>query len=179
MLRVGVKSPLSLKIAVASLLCFAAVYGLSVITGKMLFINYSPSVPLGLYVRSFSKGINKGDFVVFRLPEVVVREIKGRSWYREEYDYIKEVAAVSGDRVCVEGQRLLINDVMVGEVLDNDYLGSPLPHFLSGCVVLKENELIVLGLNSERSFDGRYFGVLGRNAIISKVNRLLTFNNCC
>lgn len=167
--RVGVKTPLPLYLgflSIALLIVISLVYSC---VGKIFFINYSPSVPVGLYVKSFSGEINKGDLVVFRLPESVEREIKDRSWFRSEFDFIKQVAAVRGDKVCAVDKKLFINEKFVGEILDSDYLGSPLPHLLGGCLTLKYNEFLPLGLNSERSFDGRYFGVVEIDKVIVKV----------
>ncbi|MBK8545755.1 MAG: S26 family signal peptidase [Caulobacteraceae bacterium] len=70
--------------------------------------------------------------------------------------FIKRIAAIDGDSVCVEDNDIRINDRTVAHRAVQDSEGRALPHW-SGCRTLAADEVFLMG-DTPDSFDGRYFG---------------------
>lgn len=76
---------------------------------------------------------------------------------------MKRVAASEGDSVCRTGQQVTINGVASVTARSNKELPS-----WSGCIHLKAGNVFLLG-DSEKSFDGRYFGITEADDIIGPI----------
>jgi conjugative transfer signal peptidase TraF len=126
--------------------------------------NPSPSVPVGLY-RLESRKLHRGALAVIDLSQPWRELAASRGYLSASALLIKPVAALSGDRVCRLGQMITINGRLATMARWEDGKGRALPGW-EGCKTLLEGELFLLA-NSEGSFDGRYFGVTPRSALIA------------
>ena len=135
----------------------AAAFALPQAQDRVLY-NHTPSVPVGLYVRT-NAPLTRGVFVTVRAVDVAPREARARGFDGPRDRFIKRVAAIGGDHVCGIGSAVLINGVEAAARLTPDERGAALPTW-EGCRVLAANEVLLLG-ETERSFDGRYWGPVG------------------
>ncbi len=100
----------------------------------------------------------RGDVIVFQAPQ------------NQEYDYIKRIVGLPGDRVKIKNSQVYIN----GEPLDESYL--PGDFTTSGGsflgedkeIVIPEGEYLVLGDNRSHSSDSREWGDVPVENIIGK-----------
>lgn len=153
----------------------------------LVLYNHSPSVPPGLYVRSGAP-IAVGAFVTVRASDVAPEEARRRRFEGPTDRFIKRVAATGGARVCGDGRRLTVDDiVVVGAVGDRDDGGDEDRHAVAvplhhddanddrvgwrGCRVLADNELLLLGDTAD-SFDGRYWGPVSTRSVEGVWRRL-------
>lgn len=127
-----------------------------------LLYNHTPSVPVGLYLRTEAP-ISRGAFVTVRAQDVAPEAARARDFEGPRDRFIKRVAAVGGDRVCADGDILLINDGPALARRTHDSAGAALQRW-SGCRVLAEHEVVLLG-EAEQSFDGRYWGPIDRSLV--------------
>ena len=61
----------------------------------------------------------------------------------------------------------------IGNARERDSRGRPLPVW-QGCRTLRRGDVFLMNWQSGDSFDGRYFGVLPRTAIIGRATPLFT-----
>lgn len=101
---------------------------------------------------------DRGDVVIFKAPG------------NEEYDYIKRIIGLPGERVEIENGQILVN----GTPLKESYLPESLPtnsgSFLKeGRIILvKGDEYLVMGDNRPHSSDSRTWGPVPKGNIIGK-----------
>ncbi|MHB1421156.1 MAG: signal peptidase I [Bacillota bacterium] len=94
----------------------------------------------------------RGDVIVFKYP------------LDPQRDFIKRVIGLSGEKVEIRSDHLLINDKMVPE----PYLPKGLQFDNFGPVKVPEDNLLVLGDNRNSSQDSRVWGALPKKNIIGK-----------
>jgi len=142
--------------------------GLSVVhRPPALFVwNISASSPKGLYLVEWNADARRGDIVVARFPERFRELAARRNYLPEGVPLVKRVAAVAGDRVCADGQAIIIDGRIAAKRKRFDALGRPLPTW-RGCVDLRSRDHFLLGQNPW-SFDGRYFGVTHSSEIVGR-----------
>lgn len=140
-------------VIVPGLALIAAQAGLST-APRLVLINETPSLPRGLYLRTFGAAPRVGSVVALRQPDAARPYLAGLGMPGEVL-LIKRVAAAAGDPVCAGGSRLQAGQRAV-EVAGRDRQGVSLPAW-RGCRLLQDGEVFVLG-DTANSFDGRYFG---------------------
>jgi conjugative transfer signal peptidase TraF len=135
--------------------------------------NRSPSVPLGLYRIILREDARVGDLVA-------VRPLPRLAWFMADRHYVepgalllKPVAASGGATICRNGLDITIDGVMVAVALMRDRIGRSLPQW-NGCRRLAPDELFLLAPARPDSFDSRYFGPVGRSAIVGSATPLWT-----
>lgn len=142
--------------------------GLSIATGggarPLLLWNRTASEPEGLYVRDRSP-VSVGALVAFQAPSTAFPYADGQMSYLRRVPILKSVAAVSGDEVCTENDRLRINGQTLAPILKTDRRGVTLPRW-RGCRRLRAGELFVFSDRIPNSFDSRYFGPISRADIV-------------
>ncbi len=121
-----------------------------------VLLNSSPSVPTGLYIRVDDPAA-LGSFVTVRAVDVAPGYASSRGFTDAGDRFIKRVAAMEGATVCAEGAVATVGALEVPRQ-SHDSSGRVLPSW-SGCHVLEENELFLMGDTSD-SFDSRYFGIV-------------------
>jgi conjugative transfer signal peptidase TraF len=134
-----------------------------------LLYNHTPSVPVGLYVRTEAP-ITRGALVTVRARDAAPEAAHARGFEDPNDRFIKRVAAIGGDRVCAEGDVLTLNDGPAISRRAHDSAGRDLVRW-SGCRTLLADELLLLG-DADDSFDGRYWGPTDRNLIEGVWRRL-------
>jgi signal peptidase I len=150
----------------APLLGLAAAAGMAR-AGYTMTANLTPSVPMGLYVADHHVGtLTRGQIVAFPPHNSAARYGVEQGWIKPGGAYIKRVAALAGDLVCVDA--LLTVTTMgtgttgttkrIGPVARVDRTGRPLPHTLQGCSRVPVGSFLPVGDGLPNSFDGRYFG---------------------
>jgi conjugative transfer signal peptidase TraF len=139
-----------------------------------LLINFTPSIPRGVYWISPGVRPQRGDLVAFPLPESVRELLYERQYVPRSIRLLaKPVAALGGDHVCVRDHELVVNGHVAGKVLTVDRDGKPMPQY-SGCGVLPPSELFV-STEHDNSFDSRYFGAIELPVVRGTLSALLTF----
>ena len=122
-----------------------------------LVYNASDSAPYGWYVVSPTAPVQRGDYIVARLPNDVAMLAAERGYVPLSIPVLKRVAAVGGQHVCVRDGLVYVDGVSIGNALDSDGVGRPLtawPH----CRRLLAGELFLMNPAAQASFDSRYFG---------------------
>lgn len=117
------------------------------------------------------RGPERGEVVVFKAPNIADH-------------YLKRVIGLPGERVKVEGSKVIIynDDHPEGIVIEELYLEEETPGSVT--VVLEEDEYFVLGDNRDASYDSRRFGAIHKDVIVGRVwfrgwplNRITSFNS--
>lgn len=136
----------------------------------LLVWNASASAPIGLY-RVGGADLTTGDMVIAWPPADSSNFAARRHYLPANVPLVKRVAAEPGDTICALGATIFVNGRRVAERLVRDGAGRPMPWW-TGCVTLRRGALFLLMTDSPASFDGRYFGPTGRNAIVGKATLL-------
>lgn len=143
------------------------------LTGHLL-INFTPSVPRGVYWISPPGTPARGNLVAIRIPENVQQLVLDRRFLPPSIKLLaKPVAAVAGDEVCVRGEDLFINGAFAGHIVATDRLGLPMP-VERICRRLFEGELYV-STGHDRSFDSRNFGPIRVESVRGTLTAVVTF----
>ncbi|MFT4077470.1 MAG: S26 family signal peptidase [Asticcacaulis sp.] len=136
-----------------------------------IIYNPSPSAPLGYYRTLAPTSPARGDWVLITAPDPARELADARGYSPKTVPMIKSVAALGGDRVCAADGLISINGKVVATRMRLDHRGRPMPWW-SGCLTLNNNEVFVLNRGAPSSFDGRYFGVIQRQAIRARLVHL-------
>lgn len=137
-----------------------------------LIWNASASVARGLYWLS-GGALARGDLVLAEPPPEARRLAAARFYLPAGVKLVKRVAAVSGDVVCGAGGAVFIDGRLAARRLSRDGQGRSLPQW-QGCRTLGAGDVFLLMEGVADSFDGRYFGPIGRTAIVGKLVPLWT-----
>lgn len=130
----------------------------------LLLWNRTASEPEGLYARQ-DEPVRVGALVAFPAPAAAFPYAKGHMDYLRRVPLLKSVAAVSGDQVCTDAGRLVINGQVRAPILKQDRRGAMLPRW-TGCRRLRDGEVFVFSDRIPNSFDSRYFGPVNRDEIV-------------
>jgi conjugative transfer signal peptidase TraF len=145
-----------------------------------LRLNDSPSMPTGLYVRTFSE--SHASLVVFCPAEPFARLSVERG-YRTRGNcpdgaepLAKPIVARPGDTVELLALGITVNGRLLANTapLVTDAAGRPLPQWPFGRYVVAPGSLWVASSYSPRSFDSRYFGPVKASQVREHVRPLLT-----
>lgn len=135
-----------------------------------LLWNASASAPIGLWSVAPNVPLRRGDMVVARLA-APWRDLAARRRYLPaNVPLLKRVAAEPGDRVCAIGADIVVNGQRVAVRRSRDAAGRTLPWW-GGCLILGNGAIFLL-TDDPGSFDGRYFGPIGRGGIVGKARPL-------
>jgi conjugative transfer signal peptidase TraF len=130
----------------------------------LLLWNRTASEPEGLYLRQAAP-VRVGALVAFPAPSAAFPYADGHMSYLRRVPVLKSVAAVSGDQVCTENGRLVINGQVRAPIMRQDRRGASLPRW-NGCRQLRDGEVFVFSDRIPNSFDSRYFGPVNRAEIV-------------
>lgn len=86
---------------------------------------------------------------------------------------LKRVAALSGEKVCREGERVIVAGKVIALAKRTDAQGRRLPAW-QGCQRLADDEIFLVNVNVKDSLDGRYFGPSLKNSIIGLAHPIWT-----
>jgi conjugative transfer signal peptidase TraF len=145
-----------------------------------LRLNDSPSMPTGLYVRTFSE--SNASLVVFCPAEPFARLSVERG-YRTRGNcpdgaepLAKPIVARPSDVVELSATGMAVNGWLLPNTapLVTDATGRPVPQWPFGRYVVAPGSLWVASSYSPRSFDRRYFGPVKASLVREHVRPLLT-----
>lgn len=159
------RDPKRVVVTAATALAALAIGGVTA-TPTFLAWNSSPSVSEGLYWIEPKARISNGDLVLAWAPLEGRMLAARRAYLPASVPLIKKVAASEGDTVCGLGPLILINGRAIAERSGFDPSGRAMPSWKS-CRTLGSGELFLLG-RTKQSFDGRYFGPIGRTETLGK-----------
>lgn len=108
--------------------------------------------------------------MLFFLPPEARALAAQRGYLPTNVPQLKRVAAAAPQRVCVNGDQLRVDGLLVGRRLCWDRQGRALPVW-SGCRQLVGGELSLLGRHPQ-SFDSRYFVPMSVDAVIGRAQSL-------
>ncbi len=137
---------------------------------RFLVLNFSNSIPRGLYLCVPTGTMQIGDIVEYMPTDDVLTFMRDNGWIGENQTplpFLKYIGGLSGDTYSIQDRSFSINGQYIGETLDTDKKGQALPH-LQGFYKVSDYEFLPLASNSG-GFDGRYTGCVPINRIISKV----------
>ena len=144
-----------------------------------LRINTSPSLPVGLYIRTTDAGANLVEFCPAE-PFASLSIVRG---YRESGScsdgsapLLKPFVASVGDVVELSVAGISVNGVLLRNTapLSKDTKGRDLQHWPFGRYVVAPGTVWVASTYHRRSFDSRYFGPVSITAIRSREQPFLT-----
>lgn len=125
-------------------------------------VNESRSLPRGLYIRVPGEAVERGTTVAL-LPPAAARPYLARLGAPKDQRLLKRVAALGGDRVCRDGERIETSARRVAAP-PADRRGPALPEWRE-CRRLEPDEVFLLG-DTPNSFDSRYFGPVDRSLVL-------------
>ena len=138
-----------------------------------LIWNASASVPLGLYAVRPAGALQVGELVIVTPPDYLADFLDERYYLPRGVPLLKHILALAGQTVCRSGRTITVDGAVIGEALDRDHLGRPLPVW-QGCHRVADGEIFLMNRQAEDSLDGRYFGVLPAAAIVGRAQPLWT-----
>ncbi|MGY3539821.1 conjugative transfer signal peptidase TraF [Bradyrhizobium sp. USDA 4515] len=138
-----------------------------------LIWNASASTPIGLYAIEPERSAEVTDLVAIRAPEPLASFMVERGYIGQGVPLMKRIAALPGQRVCRTGANITVDGVPLGDALERDRLGRPLPVW-QGCRLVVPGELFLMNWQVRDSLDGRYFGPLPASAVIGRAIPLYT-----
>lgn len=137
-----------------------------------LIWNATASAPRGLYFL-IDRRADRGDMVLVSTPPLVRQLAAERGYVPANVPLVKWIAAARADVVCGANDRVSINGIFVAVRRARDGRNRALPWW-SGCRALGSNDIFLLMPDAPESFDGRYFGVTPRAAVIGRLAPLWT-----
>ena len=138
-----------------------------------LIWNASASVPIGLYAVHPAGELRVTELVVVRPPEALANFLDERRYLPKGAPMLKRILALPNQTICRTGHTIFVDGIGMGEALDHDSHGRPLPTW-QGCRVVAGDQVFLMNWQSEDSFDGRYFGPLPASAIVGRADPLWT-----
>lgn len=139
-------------------------------------INPSKSLTRGIYKTFPVETINKGDIVVFNIPNDIKKMAKEREYIlKDAQTLMKIVAATKDDIVTIKNDELFINGISWGKMAYKDsHLRKLEPKSEKELQPKNDDEYLLLS-KVKNSFDGRYIGVVKRKDIIYKAELFIKF----
>lgn len=134
--------------------------------------NATASAPRGLYFLA-DRRASQGDLVLVKTPLSVRQLAAERGYVPANVPLVKRIGAEHGDKVCGTGSRISINGIPVAVRRTHDGQNRLLPRW-DGCRLLGANDIFLLMTGVPSSFDGRYFGVTSRAAVLGRLVPLWT-----
>jgi conjugative transfer signal peptidase TraF len=117
--------------------------------------NYTPSLPLGVYLLRPGLPVSKGSLVDFEVPPRARALIAGR-YLPARFHLLKRVVALEGDAVCFADGSYRVEGVAISAIARRDSIGRPLPPF-DFCGKVPAGTAFVATPHPS-SLDSRYFG---------------------
>lgn len=138
-----------------------------------LIWNASASVPVGLYELDPPRDVTVGDLVAVMPDQPLADFLVERGYTGRGVPLMKHVAALPGQQVCRTGNTVTVDAVLLGDALNRDKRGRPLPVW-QGCRRIADGDIFLMNPSVPDSLDGRYFGPIPARTVIGKATPLYT-----
>ena len=142
-------------------------------TPLRLVWNASASVPIGFYDLDPPRHLAVGDVVAVTPDKPLADFMVERGYIERGVPLMKHVAALPGQQVCRTGNAVTVDSVPMGDALDRDRRGRPLPAW-QGCRRIANDDIFLMNPSVPDSLDGRYFGPLPTTAVVGRADPLWT-----
>lgn len=177
--RLVARTGLTVSLLVLAVGCGTLALGLA---AKWIGLRYndSPSMPVGLYIKTSSQS---GATLIVFCPEEPFASLSVLRVYRSQGNcpdgaepLAKPIAAFPGDTVELSGRGIAVNGRLLPNTapLVEDSAARPLPHWPFGKYAVGADTVWVASSYSPRSFDSRYFGPIKASQVRERVRALLT-----
>ena len=124
---------------------------------KTLIWNASASAPIGLYEVRPIRRLEVPDLVAIQAPDPLAAFVAERGYLPPGLPLLKRVVGLPGQIVCRIGRTITVDRVELGDALEHDRLGRPMPVW-QGCRRIASGEVFLMNWDVRASLDGRYFG---------------------
>ena len=136
---------------------------ISVFISMFFMKNLQPSLPLGIYMKIFSRNYKKGDIVIINLDRKYHKYFNKKGVIKY---VMKKITADYNDTVSVSNSHIYVNNQDYGRI---ENLSIPVPD-----LKIKKGCFFVLS-TQPGSFDSRYFGQICEKDIKYKAVPFITF----
>ena len=157
----------------AGLIVLAAAATVVIQPNPLLIWNATASVPIGLYAIEAAGRLHVTELVAVDPPPDVAGFLAARGYLPRGVPMLKHILALPGQTVCRSGRSVSVDGTAMGDALDHDSLGRPLPVW-QGCQRIPAGSIFLMNRESAHSFDGRYFGLVPASTIIGRAVPLWT-----
>ncbi len=160
--------PLFLGLTVLVVLLLASRY----LSTKIVF-QITGSMPRGIYIIATPQKIDRGQTIIFSLPQSIRGMIEDRQWVPPNVSMLmKDVYGVPDDMILVNDKGLSINGEHLGSVKKYDNQGLPLAQQNRDMEYRLKDAEYFAACPSDNSYDSRYFGPVHRKHIKGVVRPL-------
>ena len=136
-----------------------------------LIYNTTVSAPMGWYAVERKRPLKRDDLIAAFAPAEARKLAADRGYLPDHVPLIKTVWAIGGERVCHDGLSVRVPNRPEISVIGQDGLGRAMP-VISGCYTLNADEVFLVSLDVQTSWDSRYFGVVSEDLIVGPVRFL-------
>lgn len=157
--------------AAVTAFCVASLWQIVQPPAPKLIYNKTNSAPIGWYAVEPKRALERDDLVAAFAPAEARTLAADRGYLPEHVPLIKTVWAVGGERVCHDGISVRVPNRPDISVIGQDGLGRAMP-VISGCYTLNADEVFLVSLDVQTSWDSRYFGGVSDTLIIGPVRYL-------
>ncbi len=136
-----------------------------------LIYNKTESASIGWYAVEQKRPLQRDDLVAAFAPQTARNFAEARGYLPSRVPLIKSVWAIGGERICYDGQSVLVPNRPDISVIGQDGLGRALP-VITGCFHLDTDEVFLVSTSIQNSWDSRYFGPVSYDLILGPVRYL-------
>lgn len=137
-------------------------------------IQSSASMPKGVYFIGPIKSIHRGDIIIFKPPLTIDAFLIKQRWVPKSGILLKTVMAIPGDYVCKKNHWVWIGQKKIAYVFEYYQPNKKLPNS-PFCGELKSDQYLLMSVLNNKSFDGRYFGILNRAHMVGFAHKMIGF----
>ena len=142
-------------------------------TSTKLIWNATASAPIGFYTIAPADQLEVPELVVVMPPEPLADFMVERGYVGRGVPLLKRVLGLPGQRVCRSRDLITVDGIEMGEALDRDRLGRPLPVW-HGCRVVAD----VDGDHPSGRCGSRQCGVVGQPHVLAEPNDRRRIHAC-
>lgn len=143
---------------------------------KLMYINYTGSLPNGIYIAIPGLNIRSGDIVAFNMSSDLYEFSTKRGYISDQLEkpYLLKKVMTPGNIYENRDNKLYINREYIGPIHPADPENRPLDTIPEGIHVVPEHMLFAFTPHPQ-SFDSRNYGPIDDALVISRVIPLVTF----